>query len=78
MMNFSQIAIKRQRLQQKIDSSLEDVYFDIQGMSTSYTSLDEAYLARVLTKLAIGTATVWWSALEVKDFFVLRRKSKTS
>jgi hypothetical protein len=65
-------------LQKKIDSALEDVYFDVQGISNTYTSLDEAYLARVLTKLAIGTATVWWSALEVKDFFILRKKSKIS
>lgn len=78
MMNFSRVTIRRQQLQQKIDSALEDVYFDVQGISSSYTSLDEAYLARVLTKLAIGSATVWWSVLEVKDFFVLRKKSKIS
>jgi hypothetical protein len=38
--------------------------------------MDEQYLARVLTKMAIGSATVWWSILEVKDFLVLRKKSK--
>jgi len=40
------------------------------------TSLDEAYLARVLTKLAIGSATVWWSLLEIKEFLTLHRKAK--
>jgi len=39
-------------------------------------SLDEAYLARVLTKLAVGSATVWWSLLEVKEFITLHRKNK--
>ena len=76
MKNFSQVRTKRQHLHDKIESSLEEYYFDVQGVSASFGTLDEAYLARVLTKLAIGTATVWWSVIEVKDFFMLRRKSK--
>lgn len=42
----------------------------------SNASLDEQFLARVLTKLAIGSATVWWSVIEIKDFLVLRKKAK--
>lgn len=67
---------KKQQLQSKIDKYLEETYFDVQGMFPGNVPLDEAYLARVLTKLAIGTATVWWSVLEVKDFLNLRRKPK--
>ena len=69
---------KKQKLQFKINSFLEDSYFDIQGLSPGSlgSTMDEQYLARVLTKLAIGSATVWWSILEVKDFLVLRKKSK--
>lgn len=67
---------KRQQLQLKIDKYFEDIYFDTQGILPGGMPLDEAYLARVLTKLAIGTATVWWSVLEVKDFLNLRRKLK--
>jgi len=69
---------KKQKLQSKINSFLEDSYFDIQGLSPGSlgSTMDEQYLARVLTKLAIGSATVWWSILEVKDFLVLRKKSK--
>ena len=69
---------KKQELQLKINSFLEDSYFDIQGLSTGSlgSTMDEQYLARVLTKMAIGSATVWWSILEVKDFLVLRKKSK--
>jgi hypothetical protein len=65
-------------LRLKINSFLEDSYFDIQGLSPGSLSstMDEQYLARVLTKMAIGSATVWWSILEVKDFLVLRKKSK--
>ena len=69
---------KKQELQLRVNSFLEDSYFDIQGLSPGSlgSSIDEQYLARVLTKLAIGSATVWWSLLEVKDFLILRKKSK--
>jgi hypothetical protein len=69
---------KKQELQLRINSFLEDSYFDIQGLSPGSlgSTMDEQYLARVLTKMAIGSATVWWSILEVKDFLVLRKKSK--
>jgi hypothetical protein len=69
---------KKQQLRLKINSFLEDSYFDIQGLSPGSlgSTMDEQYLARVLTKMAIGSATVWWSILEVKDFLVLRKKSK--
>lgn len=67
---------KKQQLEQRLQSTLDQCYFDVQGIGTSATSLDEAYVARILTKLAIGTATVWWSVLELKDFINLRRKSK--
>jgi hypothetical protein len=67
---------RKQELQLKINNFFEDNYLDIQGLSPGMTSLDEAYLARVLTKLAIGSATVWWSLLEVKEFITLHRKNK--
>lgn len=77
-MQHQSITVKKQNLEQKIDKFFEDNYFDIQGItpSSSFASLDEAYLARILTKLAIGSATVWWSLLEMKEFLSLRKKSK--
>lgn len=75
-MNSSPRSSRHQHIQDKVNQFLEESYFDVQGMSSSFSTLDEAYLARVLTKLAIGSATVWWSIMEVKDFFHLRRKSK--
>jgi hypothetical protein len=67
---------RKQNLQIKVNKFLEDYYLDVQGLSPNMTSLDEAYLARVLTKLAIGSATVWWSLLEIKEFITLHRKAK--
>jgi hypothetical protein len=68
---------EREKIRTKISDLLEDSYFDVQGLTPgTASSIDEQYLARVLTKLAIGSATVWWSILEVKDFIVLRKLTK--
>lgn len=80
-MKTSKMKLKRQhereKIRTKISDLLEDSYFDVQGLTPGTTSsIDEQYLARVLTKLAIGSATVWWSILEVKDFIVLRKLTK--
>jgi len=72
------ISQKQKYLQNKLHNFFEENYLDIQGMSPGISSLDEAYLARILTKLAIGSATVWWSLLEIKDFLQLRNKVKVS
>ena len=76
-MASSNISSKQHELSEKLTEFFDNNYFDIHSMSSNLSpSLDEAYVARVLTKLAIGTATVWWSVLEMKEFFQLRRKSK--
>lgn len=76
MQNCIQKHERKLKFEKSVNKFLEETYFDVQGISTGFGTLDEAYLARVLTKLAIGSATVWWSILEVKDFINLRRKSK--
>lgn len=68
---------KQQSMQQKIDLFFEDYYFDAQGLSsTTKMILDEQQLAKLLTKLAVGSATVWWSLLEIKDLVSFHRNSK--
>lgn len=62
---------KQQALRAKIENKLSKYYFDVQGLSPGAT-LDEAYMARIFTKIAVGTATVWWSLLELKDFLELK------
>jgi len=68
--------MKKENIKSKIDNFFEDNYFDVQNLTPGNKIFDEQYLAKVLTKLAIGSATVWWSLLEVKDFLSLRRKKK--
>lgn len=59
---------KKAKLQNKLDNFFEENYLDIQGLTPGMSVLDESYLAKILTKLAIGSATVWWSLIEMKDF----------
>jgi len=74
--NPSSKDLKKADLQLTINNFFDDTYFDIQNLTPGVKVFDEQYLAKVLTKLAIGSATVWWSLLEVKDFLSLRRKKK--
>lgn len=67
-MKMSEKNFKKANLQNKLDNFFEENYLDIQGLSPGMSVLDESYLARILTKLAIGSATVWWSLIEMKDF----------
>jgi hypothetical protein len=68
-------SLKKEKLQRSIDDFLQKNFLDIQGITAS-NSLDESYLARILTKLAVSSATVWWSILEVKQFINLRKNIK--
>jgi hypothetical protein len=63
---------------QRIETFLSEYYFDTQGIPLSKLSavIDEAALAKILTKLAVGSATVWWSLLEIKEIVSLYRNSR--
>lgn len=69
--------IKKQELSQQLNDYLEECCFDVQSLSSSgLSSVAETQLARILTKIAIGSATVWWSLLELKDFVNIRKSLK--
>ena len=67
-----------QELRNTISEYLDDCCFDIQGISSSssLSSAAEVQLARILTKIAIGTASIWWSIIEFRDFISKRKISK--
>ena len=56
-----------------LQSYLEDCCFDIQA-NPNLLSGSETYLIKILSKIAVGSATVWWSILELKQF-IKNRKS---
>ena len=67
-----------QELRNTISEYLDDCCFDIHGISSSssLSSASEVQLARILTKIAIGTASIWWSIIEFRDFISNRKISK--
>jgi hypothetical protein len=56
--------------QQKIQSYLEDCYFDIGATPTSKVPfvLDEAHLAKMLTRIIVSAATVVTTTLSLKQY----------
>jgi len=65
---------KRLNLQNKINASLDNVYFDVQGFDA--TNIAETQIARLLTKVAVGSVTVVWSILELKSLIKFKRVPK--
>lgn len=68
---------RKAKLNIKLEKFFEENYFDVQGVNPAFSNIDEAYLGRVLTKLAVGSATVWWSLIEIKDFINMRNRVRT-
>lgn len=69
---------KKLQYTNKVQNYLDDCCFDIQGISSSQSlsSTAEVQLARILTKIVVGAASVWWSALEFREFLKNRRTTK--
>lgn len=66
-------ADKKQALVDKINTISDEYYFDIHSIS-SVSALDESHLIKLVSKLAVGVATVWWTAIEIKDYINLKKK----
>jgi hypothetical protein len=57
-----------------IENKLNNVYFDVQGLNVS--KITEHNIARLITKVAVGAVTVWWSLLELRSIYNTRRTLK--
>jgi hypothetical protein len=64
--------LKKTLLKQRLEKFFEETDFDVSGIPSS-TVINEAYLAKIATKIAVGLATVYWSSLELRDFYRLRK-----
>lgn len=62
---------KQLLLSEKLDNFFDESYFDVQSISSSV--LDESYFIKLVTKLAVSAATVWWTAIEIKDYIKLKK-----
>ncbi|MDA0763726.1 MAG: hypothetical protein O3A39_04755 [Proteobacteria bacterium] len=62
------------KLSDKVNYFLENSYFDIQGLDP--TSITENQIARLLTKVTVGSVTVLWSILELRNLIKFRKDLK--
>lgn len=49
----------------KINYIIENSYFDVQGIGVS--DITENHIAKLITKVAVGSVTVVWSILELRN-----------
>lgn len=71
---MSQKNLKKLLLRRKLNKFFEETDFDISGIpGSSCSPFNEVYLARIVTKIAVGAATIYWSSLELKEFMNLRK-----
>jgi len=70
--------LNKQQKIDKIQQYLNDCCFDIQGISSSQSLMNtaEAQLARILTKIVVGGASIWWSVMELRQFLKIRKTQK--
>lgn len=66
---------KNKDVSESIKSYLDDCCFDFQTNINNPLSVSEAYLIKILTKIIIGSATAWWSLIELKNFIENRKTS---
>ncbi len=66
--------MNKAQLNDKINNFLENSYFDVQGLDP--TSITENQIARLLTKITVGSVTVLWSIVELKNLIKFRKDLK--
>ena len=62
---------KSQNTVSKIQDILNNSYFDVQGLTPG--NITETQIARLLTKVAVGSVTVFWSIVELKNIVKFRK-----
>lgn len=62
---MSEIKDKVKLAKSKINYIIENSYFDVQGIGVS--DITENHIAKLITKVAVGSVTVVWSILELRN-----------
>jgi len=67
-------SISKEELSAIIENKLRNVYFDVQGISVA--KITEHHVARLITKVAVGAVTIWWSLIELRSIYNDKKLSK--
>lgn len=62
---MSEMKDKVKLAKSKINYIIENSYFDVQGIGVS--DITENHIAKLITKVAVGSVTVVWSILELRN-----------
>jgi len=57
-----------------LENKLKNVYFDVQGIN--FAKITEHHIARLITKVAVGAVTIWWSLVELRSIYNNRKLPK--
>lgn len=71
--NITSLQLKKKK--KAIKSYLNDCCFDVQFNANSPFSVAEANMIKIISKIVVGTATAWWSIIELKEFFENRKSN---
>jgi hypothetical protein len=74
MEDNTQKSISKEQIRSSVQAKLDNVYFDVQGLNVS--KITEHHIARLITKVAVGAVTVWWSLLELRSIYNTRKTIK--
>jgi hypothetical protein len=58
----------------KFQDGLSQVYFDVAGIDVS--RLTEHHIARMITKVVVSVFTVWWSVIELRNLYNMKKTLK--
>lgn len=74
MEDNTQKSISKEQIRSSVQAKLDNVYFDVQGLNVS--KITEHHIARLITKVAVGAVTIWWSLLELRSIYNTRKTIK--
>jgi len=57
-----------------VAKKIDNTYFDVSGLNVS--KITEHHVARLITKVAVGAVTVWWSLMELRSIYNIRKTTK--
>jgi hypothetical protein len=57
----------------KCNEFLDNSFLDVHGVNPSMSAFDQSHVVRLLTRMSVGAATAFWSFLELKDYWTIRK-----
>jgi hypothetical protein len=63
----------QKQISEKVSYFIKNSYLDVNGVGPSPLSADHTQIVRLVTRMAVGASTAFWSFMELKDYMRLRK-----